>query len=205
MPKKFIPCCVVVMVCVALLPWQAKGDTFSFTISGDGIESSGILTTKPESDGSYIVTSISGSLDGSPIELLSAGSFKGNDNLLLAGTPEFDGSGISFSADGTKYSLTYLGPKSSYFLSGGTDSSDGRKVTFKDPSVDWGSGGDEGDNGDDGEKCEDHKEGDDEGGCKKAVTPEPPSILFVLSGLGLCLWTIGGALRRRTADQILSR
>jgi hypothetical protein len=191
---------------VVFFPSRAKADEFSFTISSNGIISSGTFTTDSESNGNYLVTSISGLLNGNPLALLPVGSFGGNDNLLHTGSSELDGSGVSFSAGGSNYDLFYLPSQLSYILNTGPGffSSAGQDVTFTDPSGDWGNGGNDGGDGGDNDSCKDgdngygsYGDGDDDCGkkLKKTVTPEPPPIFLLLSGLGICLF-VGTKLLR---------
>jgi hypothetical protein len=197
---------LVVIASILVVPFQMKADEFSFTISGNGIVSSGSFTTDPEANGNYVLTSITGLLNGNPLTLLPVGSFDGNDNILHTGSSELDGSGISFSAGGTKYDLFYLPSQSSYVLNfgSGTFSSLGQNVTFTDPGGSWGNGDNDGGDGGDNDGCKagdngygNYDDGDDDCGkkLKKTVTPEPPPFFLLLSGLGICLF-VGTKLLR---------
>ena len=87
----------------------AKADTFDFTISG-GHSATGTLTTDPVSGGSYLITGISGSQDGSSITgLIPVNGFAANDNLLYPAPPLLDLPGFSFVAGGIDYNVYFNG------------------------------------------------------------------------------------------------
>jgi hypothetical protein len=93
---------VVFSVAIVLLV-SAKSvyaDTFNFSFSGTALSASGVFTTTPQSPGTFLITSISGTQNGIPMSLLPTNSFGGNDNLLFATAPFLDDFGVSFSANG---------------------------------------------------------------------------------------------------------
>lgn len=102
----------VVVLAVAIFPTfatVAKADTFSFTITG-GYTASGTLVTGPLSGGTYQITGISGSQNGSMItSLIPPNGFAGNDNLLFPVAPFLDVPGFSFVAGGVDYNVYYGG------------------------------------------------------------------------------------------------
>lgn len=74
------------------------GGTFPITVSG-----SGTFTAIPQSGGSFLITSISGTQNASgapfasgPISLMAPGAFISNDNLLFASAPFLDSFGVGF-------------------------------------------------------------------------------------------------------------
>jgi hypothetical protein len=74
----------------------ARADTFMYTISAAtvGYDGSGTITANALGDGSYLVTAITGDGTGG---LLGAGTFDGNDNLLLpTATTLADSNGFAF-------------------------------------------------------------------------------------------------------------
>lgn len=132
--------CVRVLAVLALLAF-AKGayaDEFSFAFSAGGDSASGTLTTDPESGGSFLVTSISGTFEGFAMTLLTPNNYGGweNDNLVYPTTPYLDGGGLGFSANGTDFDIYYSGSLEKYFLCVGsgtgclTSLSQGTKVDF---------------------------------------------------------------------------
>ena len=87
----------VAIMGVLALPLRAHADTFSFEISVDGINSSGLFTTVANGNGSDTITSISGEyITG----LLQSGQFNKSDNLLFPnGTSLLDHQGVAFSGN----------------------------------------------------------------------------------------------------------
>jgi PEP-CTERM motif len=87
-------------------------ETFDFTLTGvaedaaglgAGLSGSGEVTGTLESNGSVLVTTITGTVDGSMIKkVVKVDGFLGNDNLIFptatspAGTPLVDGQGFAF-------------------------------------------------------------------------------------------------------------
>lgn len=81
--------------------------------------------TATGSAASYVISSMSGTLNGDSVTLLAPGAFGGNDNKLKYSTkskktPYFDVSGVSFVANGIQLNLYYTGkggsPKNSYIV-----------------------------------------------------------------------------------------
>lgn len=69
---------------------------FNFSFSDGGSNSgSGTLTASPVSGNEYLVTSLTGTLDGSPISLLGTGSFF-NDNDVFTSGSIVDSEGLAF-------------------------------------------------------------------------------------------------------------
>lgn len=86
----------ITILLVAIGAPKARADSFTFTVTGP-VSGSGTLTTDPLSLGSYLITGISGTFDGSTITgLIAPGAFATNDNLLYPGSPMLDVGGVSF-------------------------------------------------------------------------------------------------------------
>jgi PEP-CTERM motif-containing protein len=85
----------------------AYADSFNFSFSGVGVSASGTFTTNPLSGGSYLITSISGTQNGSPMSLLAPGQFTDNDNLLFPSPPFLDGGGVSYLVGGSFISIEF--------------------------------------------------------------------------------------------------
>ena len=98
----------------------AHADTaYTYNFSGIGITGGGTTTIAPTAtDGVYDVTSIDGAVNGlNIVGLLSAGSYKNNDNLLFDGGIFLDDSGVSFLLeDGANVNVFYI--NGDYFFSG---------------------------------------------------------------------------------------
>ena len=147
MRRYLVASCLAMMASVLLAPSALRADSFAFNISGLGVSASGAKDTEvvtasgtfiatSEGNGEYLVTSMSGTLNGSAITLLSDNSFDENDNLFITqpGAIEVDGNGISFVANGVDYNL--FDRNSSYVLDEGSQSaSQGLEVTFDPTSV----------------------------------------------------------------------
>ena len=95
---------------------SATADTFNFSYSSPTDTASGVLTTDPYdlSTNSYSIAGIIGTRDGVNIDSLvppepSLNSFAGNDNLLLAGTPQLDTNGFSYTAGGQLFGVYFGG------------------------------------------------------------------------------------------------
>jgi N-acetylneuraminic acid mutarotase len=106
---------------------------FNFSASGTYTKSGGFVSGDPQisatgafigtlqPDGSYLITGITGTLNGAPITLLSPASFNTNDNLLFPAQDSplgayFDNNGIAFSAGGQNYSLWEAAFSPQYFI-----------------------------------------------------------------------------------------
>jgi hypothetical protein len=101
---------------------SARADSFGFSYSGSGFTASGTLTTDPLSDGSYLITGLSGTQNGQTMTILDPGEFLSNDNLLYPSAPFLDFDGLSFVADGIDYNVffnsnTSAGPVGYYIAS----------------------------------------------------------------------------------------
>jgi len=100
------------------VPARASGLTWNWSWSGS-ITGSGTLTTDALSNGSYLITGMSGTWDGNSISgLLAPGtccSAPANDNLLLAGSPQLDLGGLAFSSNSTDINLYYDSYGGGYF------------------------------------------------------------------------------------------
>jgi hypothetical protein len=94
---KFLVAFVILFTSLA-----AKADSFTLNLSGAGqtITDATLTASSTGNIGNYLVTGISGSLNGVSISsLVAPGNFGGNDNLLLPLGPNSygpDGAGISF-------------------------------------------------------------------------------------------------------------
>jgi PEP-CTERM motif-containing protein len=94
--RKYLWVIASLLLFTAIAEPNAQADSFTFTIGGPD-SGSGTLTTNALSGGSYLVTGITGTFDGSAIaSLLAPGGFAGNDNLLFPTSPQLDGVGLSF-------------------------------------------------------------------------------------------------------------
>ena len=96
------------------IPARASGLTWNWSWSNDPSNiGSGTLTTNAISNGSYLVTAMSGTFDSNPITgLLPVGQFNttpSNDNLLFAGSAELDYGGLAFTTGGNQFNLFHLG------------------------------------------------------------------------------------------------
>ena len=102
---------------LALLPvWTAAGDEFHFTYSGTAYSASGDLTATNNGDGSYTVTSGSGTFDGYAISLMpGAGgdAYFAWDNLI------FPGHSSTLDVDGLLFSINALGANELNFCANG--------------------------------------------------------------------------------------
>ena len=101
------------LVLGALCSHAALADTFHFTVSGE-VNGSGVLTGNMVGTGEYLITSATGTIDGSSISLMNVGAFDSNDNDLYSpgftelfqGPFNVDDNGISFLlAGGTKVNI----------------------------------------------------------------------------------------------------
>jgi len=90
------------------LPRTATADTILFTLSSTGISAAGTFITGPLSGGNFLITGLTGTLNGQSLSLLPVDTYpRNNDNLLYAATPFADTFGIAFAAGGTDYLLFY--------------------------------------------------------------------------------------------------
>lgn len=82
----------VIALIVITIPIATRADTLTFQISGGD---TGTITIN-ETAG--LISSVSGTFDGSSIAgILGVGTFGGNDNLYTGSSPFVDGGGLSFS------------------------------------------------------------------------------------------------------------
>src|SRR5215831_8537594 len=119
----------------ALSSANASALYFSYSYTGDGIASAGILTTTDALvGGAYTITAIQGTRNVNNIDgLLPPGSFGANDNLLYPSDPFVDVPGFSFSSGGLSYNVANgaLGcGSSSEFLETATGLCPGTNVTL---------------------------------------------------------------------------
>jgi hypothetical protein len=83
----------------AVLDWN-----FSFSLD-NGDSASGIFVTQDTpSGGPYLITSLTGTISGNPMTLLSPDS-SFNDNLLYTTQPYLDGIGLGFVAEGFQWAV----------------------------------------------------------------------------------------------------
>lgn len=96
-----------------------RADTFQFSftnaLGGGSPLASGTFTAIPQSNGTFLITSISGtdafgSFSGAPMSLLASGTFGSNDNLLFSSAPFLDSLGFSFSAGGKSFNIEFNTP-----------------------------------------------------------------------------------------------
>ncbi len=86
----------------------ASADTFNFSFTGNGDAASGTLATTAEGGGEYLITGVSGTVNGATI--LSPVSYYGSDNLLFvpADPAYLDTNGFSFvTSSGADYNLYF--------------------------------------------------------------------------------------------------
>ena len=87
-----------------------------FSFAAPGISGSGAFTASLVSGDTYLLTDISGLLNGSPMTLLAPADFGGNDNNVYTSAPFLDDSGFSFNAGSTEDFNIYYDPSlTSYF------------------------------------------------------------------------------------------
>lgn len=87
---------------------SASPTEYGFSLAGSGFSASGIFSVVGTSTpGSYLVTGITGQVDGTAIDaLLAPGLYGANDNLLEPlGVPPVDIAGIAFTAAGVSFNL----------------------------------------------------------------------------------------------------
>ena len=104
--RLFVP----LFVLVAAFSTSAYADSFTFSYVGSGITANGVLQTNSLVSGSYLITGLTGTRNGSAMTLLTPFAFAGNDNLVFPGTPSLDFAGFSYSAGGTNYNVYYNTP-----------------------------------------------------------------------------------------------
>lgn len=80
----FIKLLAVCAVAVGVTTAQATEQDFDFTLSGSGFSGSGVLGGLSEGDGQYFINSISGTIDGQTLSLLSTATLY---STQVAGTP----------------------------------------------------------------------------------------------------------------------
>ena len=88
----------------------ASHATISWTwqTTGTGLQGSGTFTTDDRNKGHYLITAMTGTVEGSAVTgLLAAGTIGGNDNLLWANAPQVDGNGFAFALGGQQYNVYY--------------------------------------------------------------------------------------------------
>lgn len=101
---------LLVVALLVLFAPCAFADQFDFTITGSGISASGVFTATQESNGTYLVTSITGLQNGLAMTLLAPNGYAANDNLLyLTPPPLLDIPGISFLAGSIDYNIYFDG------------------------------------------------------------------------------------------------
>lgn len=108
---------LLAMTICLLVVSPAAADTFSFSYSGTGdagsFTGSGTFDASLITGDEYQINSISGkqSVDGGvnyySMTLLTPGTFGSNDNLFFVNPPNFDESGLSFSANSVDYNIYY--------------------------------------------------------------------------------------------------
>ncbi len=101
--------------------------TYNYNYYGVGISGSGQTTiADTDTDGQYLVTSITGTANGSTVQgLLPANTYMGNDNLFYGEDPFLDAGGVSFSTtDGSQINI-YNDGEDYYFQGDGDFQLDG--------------------------------------------------------------------------------
>src|SRR5262249_28782638 len=107
----FPPALVLAVMFGALaLPARAATTSFTFLFTSSVFTASGTLQGTNNNDGTYTITSLSGTQDGLPMTLLAPDGFYGNDNLLrFPGNPRLNGNGLSWSAGTEQVNLYWVG------------------------------------------------------------------------------------------------
>jgi hypothetical protein len=95
--KKLILKAALLLAAALALPMPANATVVWDWTWGPDDTGSGTLTTNDLSSGSYLITAMTGTWNTEVITLLAPGNFANNDNLLLDGTQQLDGNGVSFS------------------------------------------------------------------------------------------------------------
>jgi hypothetical protein len=113
----------------------ANSVTFDFSFSGAGISSSGTFTATLVSGSEFLVTSISGTQNGSAMTLLAPGAYAGNNNDIFSSSPFLTFGGLAFVlANGsTDYNIYYNASTQSYFecnSTGPCSGGDGTPISF---------------------------------------------------------------------------
>jgi hypothetical protein len=106
---------------------------WNWTYSGTNNSGSGTFTTDSDTSTAnsftgYLITGMSGTFDGSTVDLLTPGSFGSTDNLLAVSVPQFSDFGINFSNTDGDFELWSSG--SSYDVFNGFTSSLESGATF---------------------------------------------------------------------------
>ena len=131
------------VLAVVILLATAKGacaDEFSFSFSSGPNSASGTLTATPSLGPSFLVTSLSATLDLSGTDfamaLLSPGTYGVNDNLIYPLAPvTLDAFGVGFTADSLDFDIYFDILTMKYMLCNSADSptcnlGDGSKVSL---------------------------------------------------------------------------
>jgi len=86
-------------------------DLYNYSFSGTGVSGAGTFTIpSTTTDGSYLVSSITGQVNGATITgLLPVDAYKGNDNLFYSSFPFLDNGGVSFGLNnGADVNIFYI-------------------------------------------------------------------------------------------------
>jgi hypothetical protein len=105
---KLLSSCIVgmfVLVVTLLATPNVRADQFNFSLSGTGVSASGTFTTNPQSGGTFLVTGLTGSLNGGSMSLLPPLTNYNSNNLLYPTSPFVDLQGIEFAVRGLGYDL----------------------------------------------------------------------------------------------------
>jgi len=185
MQKHLLPACLAIFACVMLLASRAKADECLFTISDNGIASSGTFIANSEAD-VHVATSVTHLFDG-------------DDNVRLTDSTDSDDPRVSFSVNRMKHNLFDLADRDDHDFAGvGDDSSEKMEKQGHDHDRDGDDDDHDGDHDRDHDGDHDHDHDDDH----KSVTPEPTSVILLMSGLGVCLWAGRRLLRLPTTNQL---
>jgi len=111
--KKVILALFALATALAISP-VASAQNYDFSFSGGSYSGIGILDV----GAGGVVTSLTGTFDGSTMSLLGVNGYAGNDNVFnSSGSPSyFDFSGLSFEANGIDYNLFYDGSTGTYLI-----------------------------------------------------------------------------------------
>jgi hypothetical protein len=149
---------MVLVPAIAVYLIAAEGvyaDTFQFSYSGNTfvselapgippipiapISGSGTFTAIPQSGGSFLITSISGTQNGIPMSLSPPAPPFGNDGLLFASAPFLDAFGFSFTTGSTfnniEFNSTDPNEPFSYILTGAVNNCGVVPISFSISAV----------------------------------------------------------------------
>jgi hypothetical protein len=115
---------------LTISPLAARADALNFSVSGNGVESTGIVTFQadPSQPGVFDVTAITGQVNGVAITGLLPGSYSDAnpstnndgvfiyDNLLYASGPQLDYNGVGFDIGNSGYQGNFYYTDGAYYF-----------------------------------------------------------------------------------------